>query len=55
MHLDVRLQHGDDADAVAHGIVARGGVELHPDWGDLPWRIFADPSGNEFCVLPSRD
>jgi hypothetical protein len=54
MHLDVRLEPGDDADALARGITHRGGRELHPDWGDLPWRVFADPSGNEFCVLPSR-
>lgn len=52
LHLDVRLEEGDDADEVAAGIVARGGRELHPDWGDLPWRVFQDPSGNEFCVLP---
>ena len=54
MHLDLRLEPADDADAVARGIVDRGGRELYPDWGDLPWRVFADPSGNEFCVLPSR-
>ena len=54
MHLDVRLEPGDDSDAVARGIADRGGRELHLDWGDLPWRFFADPSGNEFCVLPSR-
>nr|WP_281392278.1 VOC family protein [Brachybacterium halotolerans] len=53
MHLDVRLGAGEDADAVAAGIVARGGAEQHPDWGDLPWRVFTDPSGNEFCVLPA--
>jgi predicted enzyme related to lactoylglutathione lyase len=53
MHLDVRLEPGDDADAVAREITERGGRELHFDWGDLPWRHFADPSGNEFCVLPS--
>lgn len=52
-HLDVRLGAEDDDDAVARGIADRGGRELHPDWGDLPWRVFADPSGNEFCVLPS--
>jgi hypothetical protein len=23
-------------------------------YGDLPWRHFADPSGNEFCVLTAR-
>jgi predicted enzyme related to lactoylglutathione lyase len=55
VHLDVRLEAGDDADAVAREVVERGGREVHPDWGDLPWRIFNDPSGNEFCVLPSRD
>ncbi len=55
MHLDIRLEPGDDPDAVAQGIADRGGRELHFGWGDLPWRHFADPSGNEFCVLPSRD
>lgn len=52
VHLDVRLEHGEDADAVAREITERGGRELHFDWGELPWRHFADPSGNEFCVLP---
>lgn len=54
MHLDVRLQRGDDPDAVAGEIAHRGGRELQPNWGGLPWRVFADSSGNEFCVLPSR-
>jgi predicted enzyme related to lactoylglutathione lyase len=49
----VRLEPGDDVDAVAREIGDRGGRELHFDWGDLPWRHFADPSGNEFCVLPA--
>jgi predicted enzyme related to lactoylglutathione lyase len=53
LHLDVRLEPGDDVDAVAREIGDRGGRELHFDWGDLPWRHFADPSGNEFCVLPA--
>ena len=53
MHLDLRLEPGDDPDAVAAGIVERGGHELHFDWGELPWRHYADPSGNEFCVLPA--
>lgn len=54
IHLDVRLEAGDDADAVAREIAGRGGAELHLGFGDLPWRHFADPSGNEFCVLPFR-
>lgn len=55
LHLDVRLEPGEDPDGVAAGIRERGGHELHPGWGELPWRTYADPSGNEFCVLPSRD
>ncbi len=52
-HLDVRLEIGDDPDDVAARISERGGRELHPGWGELPWRHYADPSGNEFCVLPA--
>lgn len=52
LHLDIRLETGDDPDLVAAGIAERGGRELHPAWGELPWRIYADPSGNELCVLP---
>ncbi len=54
MHLDVRLEAAEDADDVAAAIAHRGGRELHPGWGALPWRLYADPSGNEFCVLPAR-
>jgi hypothetical protein len=54
LHLDVRLDTGEDPDTVAAAIVERGGRELHPQWGELPWRLYADPSGNDFCVLPAR-
>ena len=54
LHLDVRLDVGEDADAVEAGIVARGGARFEPGWGDLPWRSYTDPSGNELCVLPAR-
>jgi hypothetical protein len=53
-HLDVRLETGDDADQVAREIAERGGRELDRDWGPLPWRLYADGSGNDFCVLPAR-
>ncbi len=55
LHLDLRLETGDDPDGVAAGIIARGGRELRTDWGELPWRSWTDPSGNEFCVLPARE
>jgi predicted enzyme related to lactoylglutathione lyase len=54
LHLDVRLESGDDPDEVAAGIAARGGRKLNPDWGELPWTVYSDPSGNELCVLPAR-
>ena len=54
VHLDIRLETGDDAEAVAAGIAQRGGRGIDPDWGVLPWRLYVDPSGNDFCVLPAR-
>ena len=54
LHLDVRLESDDDPDDVAASIASRGGRELQMGWGELPWRHYADPSGNEFCVLPAR-
>ena len=54
LHLDVRLEPGDDPDKVAAEITERGGREVfHPEWGELPWRFYEDPSGNEFCALPA--
>jgi hypothetical protein len=55
LHLDVRLDAGDHPVDVHAGILRRGGHELRHDWGDLPWRTYLDPSGNEVCVLPARD
>jgi hypothetical protein len=52
IHLDVRLEAGDDPDEIAAEIAKRGGHEYDPGWGELPWRLYTDPSGNEFCVLP---
>jgi Glyoxalase-like domain len=55
LHLDLRLETQDDPDGIAAGISERGGRErLHPEWGELPWRFFEDPSGNELCLLPAR-
>jgi len=54
LHLDVRLEAGEDADVIEASIAERGGDRLRTDWGELPWRSYTDPSGNEFCVLPAR-
>ena len=51
LHLDIRLEAHDDEDAVVARVVELGGRELDPDWGELPWRVVTDPSGNELCLL----
>lgn len=53
IHLDMRLEPGDDVERIVAEVVERGGEEFFPDWGELPWRVFRDPSGNEFCLLPA--
>src|SRR5699024_2703919 len=47
IHLDIRLEVGDDVEEITAEIAERGGRELHPDRGELPWRVYQDPSGNE--------
>ena len=48
LHLDVRPEAGDDG--IAERIVERGAIAL-TDPSEHPWQVFADPSGNEFCIL----
>ena len=52
LHLDLRRAGADDTDEAA--ILALGARRVDEAAG-LPWVVYADPSGNEFCVLePSR-
>ena len=53
LHLDVRRSSADDLSDDA--LRALGARRLDSAAG-LPWVVYADPSGNEFCVLePSAD
>lgn len=52
VHLDLRLDPGDDPDEAVARLLDLGGSEWDHGWGDLPWRVFRDPSGNEVCLLP---
>ena len=54
LHLDVR--RGADDDDAFDRVTALGARRLEQyDTGALPWDVFADPSGNEFCILnPNR-
>ncbi|MFW5470644.1 VOC family protein [Knoellia sp. CPCC 206435] len=54
LHLDLRLEAGDDPDLTAARLLELGGAVVDHDWGDLPWNVFTDPSGNILCLLPAR-
>ncbi|WP_019811761.1 VOC family protein [Saccharomonospora halophila] len=49
LHLDVRL--GGDDDTVLDRLAESGADRIGRSAPGLPWTVFADPSGNEFCVL----
>ncbi len=53
LHLDVRLEPGEHLDDAVALALDLGGSELDHGWGDLPWRVLRDPSGNEVCILPA--
>ncbi|MGH3654546.1 VOC family protein [Glutamicibacter sp.] len=53
IHLDLRLEQVESMEDALGTIRALGGKELDRPWGTLPWRVFQDRSGNEFCVLPA--
>jgi hypothetical protein len=55
LHLDIRLEAGEEPDAVVARVLELGGREFDADWGELPWRVVTDPSGNVLCLLPARD
>ncbi|MFI6784556.1 VOC family protein [Micromonospora sp. NPDC050276] len=50
-HLDVRPYPGDDLDAEATRLRALGATAVDLGGSDVPWRVLADPEGNEFCLL----
>lgn len=56
LHLDIRRQGTDPSlDELTARITELDGQPFEHTWGDLPWTIFLDPSGNEFCILHARD
>ena len=45
-----------DADAEIARLKGMGATEVNVGQGpDVTWTVLADPQGNEFCVLSSRD
>ncbi|MDO5628406.1 MAG: VOC family protein [Mobilicoccus sp.] len=51
LHLDVRPETSTLPEAVARACDL-GARQVDLGYGELPWVTMADPSGNEFCILP---
>jgi hypothetical protein len=54
VHLDVAPYAGDDQEAEVARLRALGATGADVGQGDVPWKVLADPEGNEFCVLSAR-
>ena len=56
LHLDLAPHTSDDRDAEIARLKEMGATEVDVGQGDdVSWTVLADPQGNEFCVLSSRD
>ncbi|WP_182112635.1 MULTISPECIES: VOC family protein [unclassified Actinotalea] len=56
LHLDLAPHVDEDRDAAIARLLELGATRV--DVGqpaDVSWEVLADPDGNEFCVLSSRD
>jgi hypothetical protein len=56
LHIDLAPHTSQDRDAEIAALIERGATRV--DVGQSPdvgWTVLADPEGNEFCVLGSRD
>ena len=56
LHLDFAPHVDDDRDAEIERLLAMGATRVDVgQTGEHPWDVLADPDGNEFCVLSSRE
>jgi len=52
LHLHFRV---DDLDAAEQAVLALGGTKVDDRPGAAPSRVYADPAGHPFCLVPIRD
>lgn len=57
LHIDLAPHTSQDRDAEIARLIEMGArrIDVGQDEGDATWTVLADPEGNEFCVLSSRD
>ena len=51
VHLNLATQSAAHQAAEVDRLLSLGAVPADVGQGDVPWRVLADPEGNEFCVL----
>ncbi|MGO1184068.1 MAG: VOC family protein [Micrococcaceae bacterium] len=57
LHIDLAPHLEDDREAQIQRLIDAGArrVDVGQDETEVTWTVLADPEGNEFCVLSSRD
>lgn len=55
LHIDLAPRAGEDQAAEVERLVGMGATRTDVGQVDVRWVVLADPEGNEFCVLTSRD
>ena len=56
LHIDLAPHIGQDRDAEIERLLHMGAKQVDVGQNaDVTWVVLADPEGNEFCVLSSRD
>jgi len=56
LHIDLAPHTSDDRDAEIDRLLELGATRVEVGQAaDVSWTVLADPEGNEFCVLSSRD
>jgi glyoxalase superfamily protein len=56
LHIDLAPHTSDDRDAEIAALLERGATRVDVGQGAaVSWTVLADPEGNEFCVLSSRE
>jgi predicted enzyme related to lactoylglutathione lyase len=56
LHIDLAPHLSDDRDAEIQRLLDLGATRAEVgQTGSATWDVFADPEGNEFCVLSSRE
>lgn len=56
LHIDLAPHISQDRDVELEDLLAKGATRVAVGQGDdVTWTVLADPEGNEFCLLSSRD